>query len=206
VAGVGAAGLRITPTDPRTTVGHIDLWADPTTGLPLQVEITGRGASTPILVTRFLDISFTGPADTILVPPAGDINTTHANTSGSDIAQVFRSLRFGPLPPSLGGFPRTDNPLNSVGLGSYGTGLTSFLIIPISRGIYGDAFNRVSKAGGAQYVLPDGRAVIVSTELLTVMVMDADAAKRNYLVVGLVSASTLRDAGAELSTFTGPAR
>jgi hypothetical protein len=206
VAGVGAAGLRVTPNDPRTTVGHIDLWADPTTGLPLQVEITGRGAARPILVTRFLDISFNAPADSVLVPPTGDLNTTYAYTAGSDIAQAFRSLRFGPLPSVLGGFPRTDNPATSVGLGSYGTGLTRFLVIPIPRRIYEDARDRARKAGGAQYVLPDGRAVIVSTQLLTMMVMDADTANRNYLVVGLVSASTLHAAGDQLSTFVGPAR
>jgi hypothetical protein len=161
-------------------------------------------AATPILVTRFLDVSFTAPADSVLVPPVGDLNTTYAYTAGSDIARAFRSLRFGPLPLALGGFPRTDNPVTSVGLGSYGTGLTRFLVIPVSRGIYEDARDRARKAGGAQYFLPGGQGVIISTQLLTVMVMDADTANRNYLLIGLVSASTLRIAGAQLSTYLGP--
>jgi hypothetical protein len=36
IAGVDAAGLRINPTDPATTIGRVDIWADPETGLALQ--------------------------------------------------------------------------------------------------------------------------------------------------------------------------
>ena len=53
----------------RTTVGHIDVWADPGTGLPVQVEVTGRGAATPVLVSRFLDLSLRAPDPAVLVPP-----------------------------------------------------------------------------------------------------------------------------------------
>src|SRR5690348_5049700 len=41
VAGQSAAGLRITPADAATTVGPVDRWADPSSGLPLLVEIFG---------------------------------------------------------------------------------------------------------------------------------------------------------------------
>ena len=41
IAGRDAAGLRVTPTDPQTTVGRVDIWADPTTALPLRVEVAG---------------------------------------------------------------------------------------------------------------------------------------------------------------------
>lgn len=203
VAGIAAAGLRITPTDPQTTVGHIDLWADPTTGVPLQVEITGRGAGTPILSTRFLDIDFHTPDPSVLRPPPGGPSTSYTFTAGSDIARAFRSLRLGPLPDQLGGFARTDDPATSVGLAAYGTGLTRFLVVPVPRRVYEDAYGRITDAGGVQYGLPGGRGVIVSTQLLTVMAMDSDLANRNYLLVGLVSAATLRRAGNDLSTFIG---
>ena len=45
VAGQSAAGLRITPADPASTVGHIDIWAQPGSGLPLMVDIFGRGSA-----------------------------------------------------------------------------------------------------------------------------------------------------------------
>jgi hypothetical protein len=33
----------MTPADPASTVGHVDIWADPSSGLPLMVEIFTRG-------------------------------------------------------------------------------------------------------------------------------------------------------------------
>ena len=62
VAGVDAAGLRLVPADPATTIGAIDIWADPASGLPLDVAIIGRGASKPVLVTSFLQVSEQRPA------------------------------------------------------------------------------------------------------------------------------------------------
>ncbi|MEU8610735.1 hypothetical protein AB0C29_22375 [Actinoplanes sp. NPDC048791] len=70
IAGVVAAGLRIVPVAPGTTVAHIDVWADPASGLPLQAEITARGARRPVFVTRFLEVSLTAPAAAVLDPPA----------------------------------------------------------------------------------------------------------------------------------------
>ena len=52
VAGRPAAGLRLTPADPATTIGHVDVWADPDTGLPVAVEVTARGADRPVLVSQ----------------------------------------------------------------------------------------------------------------------------------------------------------
>ncbi len=56
VAGIDAAGLRLRPTDTATTIGQVDIWADPATGLPLRVEITARGGSQPILISQFLSV------------------------------------------------------------------------------------------------------------------------------------------------------
>jgi len=47
VAGVAAAGLRIRPTGPASTVDHLDVWADPRTGLPLAIAVYGRAAPAP---------------------------------------------------------------------------------------------------------------------------------------------------------------
>src|SRR5436305_5327793 len=44
VAGVAAAGVRVTPRSEQTTVAYIDVWAEARTGLPLALEVTGRGA------------------------------------------------------------------------------------------------------------------------------------------------------------------
>ena len=45
------------------TIGRVDIWAD-ATGLPLQVEITGRSTGQGVLTSRFLQM---------FSPPAGQV-------------------------------------------------------------------------------------------------------------------------------------
>ena len=67
IAGRDAAGLRVTPTDPQTTVGSVDIWADPATALPLRVEVAGR-TGPPLLSTELLEV-MDGPPDPALLRP-----------------------------------------------------------------------------------------------------------------------------------------
>ena len=60
VAGISAAGLRVEGRDGRSSIGHVDLWADPETGLPLRVEVFARGSATPGFTTVFVDFSTDG--------------------------------------------------------------------------------------------------------------------------------------------------
>ena len=62
VGGVAAAGLRVIPSDPMTTIGRVDVWADPATGIALQVEITARGSTEPVFTSRFLDVDMAASA------------------------------------------------------------------------------------------------------------------------------------------------
>ncbi len=42
IAGIDAAGVRMTPTSSLTTMGHIDVWADPASALPLTPRTSSR--------------------------------------------------------------------------------------------------------------------------------------------------------------------
>src|SRR5262249_24190191 len=53
VGGIDAAGLRLTPAGNTSTISAIDVWADPRTGLPVEVKVFGRQATAPVLVSRF---------------------------------------------------------------------------------------------------------------------------------------------------------
>src|SRR2546421_3923696 len=109
VAGVAAAGVRVTPRSPQTTVAHIDLWAEEKTGLPLAVEVTGRGAHDPFLVSRFMEVSLAAPAAAVLTPPDvhGSMGYTVAN--GADISGPLTTFRFALLPDRLAPQPRPVN-------------------------------------------------------------------------------------------------
>ena len=224
IAGHDADGVRLTPIDQRTLIGVIDIWADPTTGLPLQVEISGRGARTPFLVTRFLDLSFDAPSAAVVTPP-GQPDATSVNAS---VDATLRALGFGSLPTHLAGMARaTDNtaapvlpfsqPDRPQAFGVYGTGLTQFLVIPVPRDIGRDTFDRFESSGGLALALPnDGRGIQLSTPFLTVMVVEAIAwdslrvyagstvqfgHPESYILVGLVSGDLLRAAAEGLSAM-----
>src|SRR6266702_4938782 len=105
VAGVDALGLRITPRSTSTTVGRVDLWADPSSGLPVRVELTARGGAGPIIVSSFLDLRQAAPAASTVrfqIPPDARVDFDDA----PDLARAAE--RFSPfvLPDSLAGSPR----------------------------------------------------------------------------------------------------
>ncbi len=204
IAGVDAAGVRLTPTSTLTTVGHIDVWADPGTGLPLRVEVTGRGASRPFLTTRFLDVAFTRPAAGVLAPPAPRPGVSDIGVDPTDILNALHTWETVPLPARLAGQPRVDEgEVAFPWITAYGSGLARFLVIPVPPRTGYDAERRAMRGGGVRLDFPAGDGVLIGTPLLSVLAMDSHLVRRNYLLVGLVNPSLLKQAGAELSTFTG---
>jgi hypothetical protein len=213
VAGIDAAGVRLTPTSSLTTVGHIDIWADPASGLPLQVEVTGRSARRPFLTTRFLDVSLTAPAAGVLVPPEQRPDLSPVGVDPTDVDNALKILDPGPLPASLAGQPRANDDqvtLNGTGvvfwgpgIAAYGTGLARFLVISVPRRIGYDAERRAIRGGGVRLTFPDGDGVLITTPLVSVLAMDGHPARRTYLLAGLVDAKLLKQAGAELSSYRG---
>ena len=199
VAGIAAAGVRIVPANPHTTVGHVDIWADPRTGLPVEVSVTGKGATDPILVTRFLDLRLGTPPAAVLAPPEPREGIGYTVTDADDLLQSLSGQAEGiGLPFTLAGFPLTSLDRN---VATYGTGLTRFVLIQIPRTIALDTMNRIRRGGGIPQRFPDGDGVLVATPLLTVLASDAHPVRRNYLLAGLVDSSVLKQAGAELSQW-----
>jgi hypothetical protein len=219
VAGIAAAGLRITPSDPQTTVGHLDIWADPRTGLPLQVEVTARGGQRPIFVTRFLDIEVGDPpADALSPPPRRDgVQFTGAHESDGLSALVGRGLEV--LPDRLAGQQRHDPlveqwnklpwqdgramVLQDNPLGLYGTGLGRFVVLPLGRRVGREAYRGVEPWGQSLTFTggpgPGGTGVLLSTSLLSLLVVEsAERDERVYLIAGMVDPARLRQAAAEL--------
>src|SRR3954453_21189690 len=56
-----ALGLRLDPSAPRTSIDHVDLWADPHTGVVLALDAYGD-ASQPALRTAFTSVDLDRPA------------------------------------------------------------------------------------------------------------------------------------------------
>ncbi|MGI8450764.1 MAG: hypothetical protein ACR2MP_27020, partial [Streptosporangiaceae bacterium] len=77
IARVDAAGLRVVPAGTGTTISAVEIWADPASGLPVEVQITSRGSSQPVLISTFLELSRTQPSlDAVTPHPAPNVGLT----------------------------------------------------------------------------------------------------------------------------------
>jgi hypothetical protein len=200
VAGVAAAGLRIVPADPHTSVRSVDVWAAPHTGLPLQVEITARGSSRPVLVSRFLEIDERPPSPDVLTPPAVRADMGYTETSTPDVVSAANRLGTGPLPDRLAGQPRRDAVAGVSAAAVYGAGLARFVVLAVPGSVGRQAY-REAKRYGRRVAYPSGDAALLTTPLLSVLAIGCGPAHTTYLVAGFVDENLLRQAGAELAEF-----
>jgi hypothetical protein len=207
VAGVDAAGLRVTTSAPQSTIGHIDIWADPGTGLPLQIEVTARNAERPILVTRFLDLRMATPSAAVLTPPQPRDGLSVANVDAGDTLDIFgRDRDRNTLPDVIGGLTRWEEPDASdqrvvvrftPGV-AYGEGLTRIAVVALNRRLGNDVL-RAARGWGTRIDLPDVAAVLIAAPLLSVMIVHIHSENRTFLLAGMVDGVHMQRFGEALA-------
>jgi hypothetical protein len=197
VAGVSAAGLRLQPADPDTTIGHVDIWADPANGLPLRVDLAAKGIDAPVLSTRFLEYSLDRPAPDVLQPhPAPDVGV--GAVEAPDITDVLGSFGLAAPPFRLAGRDLRMADLAGVpGVGLYGTGLSSFVVLQLPRDVANSAVDAATKAGALQV----NNSVHLEIPPLSLAVVRSTRTRRAYLLAGLVQPKVLEQAGLELAAL-----
>jgi hypothetical protein len=160
----------------------------------VQVEIFGRGAATPVLVTRFLDLSLSAPPLATVTPnPAPGVGFTVSQLP--DVSGVLNGFA-PPLPSQLAGLGMVANPSGLTDVAAYGAGLARFAVVPLPPRIGNAAMTKASSVGGS-IKLPGGSAVLVRTPLLT-MVLASPTGGPVYLLVGAVTPALLERAAAQL--------
>jgi hypothetical protein len=196
VAGVDAAGLRLVPDDPETTIGAVDIWADPASGLPVEVDIIGQGASQPILVTRFLELSQSRPSLAVVTPdPAPGVGVT--TTRLPDISGILN--RFGPpLPGQIAGMNRVPAPSGLEDVAAYGSGFSRFAVLPLPNQVGQSALNAAEDAGAGGISLSGGTGALIDTPLLTVLLAQSQSGGPVFLLTGAVTPTLLERAGQDL--------
>lgn len=86
VAGRDAYTLVLTPKTSATTIGSVRLAVDAATGLPLQVQVVARGASSPAFESGFTSIDYSVPAaSTFDFTPPKDAEVTTKTLDASDL-------------------------------------------------------------------------------------------------------------------------
>jgi hypothetical protein len=210
VAGRAADGIRVRPADRFSTVGHLDVYVDRRTGLPLSIVVVPRGSGVVAVRSAFVDIDVTMPAAdevTPKVPPFGRVRTTRT----PDLAAAVD--RFAPfaLPGALAGLRRSPGLVGSGGgTATYGTGLARFVVLPLWPRLGRSAATAASAGGGAPLdVGSAGDAVLVGTPLLNAVVVrstDGGWPGRSYLVAGTVLPTVLQGAAQQLLDDPPPFR
>lgn len=186
VAGIDAAGLRITPSSPDTTVGWVDIWSDPSSGLPLRVEVGARGTTGVVISTSFLDLSEAAPPASIVrfeAPPGAFLTRSIA----PDFAQEVEHYSPFVLPDLVGGRARTTG-FRAAGV--FGTGFDQIAVLvlpeqysPVSR----DELAKLHRVAG-----PWEDGFLASTPLLNGLAVETRGIL--YMLGGAVTPTALERA------------
>ena len=222
IAGVDAAGLRLVPAGTGTTIGAVDIWAEPASGLPVEVQISGRGTGhqpgQPVLISTFLELSRAQPSlDAVIPHPAPGIGLS--TTKLPDVDGVLNGDGDGdgdgdPFPSQLGGLRHVAIPGSPPGVAVYGAGLGRFVLLPLPSGVGTTALNAAIQAGAAGLTLPGtggGQggappAVLIRTPLLSVVMVRAGFHHAVFLFTGAVTPAVLERSASALVTDLSHAR
>jgi hypothetical protein len=127
VAGTSAPGLRVTPASDLSSIDHLDLWADPDSGVPLRVELyasSDRAAFT----STFRDFSVDRPAPAALAfTPTPSTEVRYEDVL--DIAGAAN--QYAPLLPPDSAAGLALDSVSDGAVGVYGQGLTQVIAIPL---------------------------------------------------------------------------
>ena len=200
VAGRSAAGLRMTPADPASTVGRVDIWADPASGLPLMVEIFGRGGSArPALESKFFQVSPWRPDPRVLTPVRA-YGTGFTVTSASNLAGALSNLGLVALPRQLAGRKRTPVPEGFETIGVYGGGLATFVVLGVRGDTGTDLVPNALSAGGTAFTVPGGTGALISAPLINAVIVRPSGFLIAFLIAGTVSTQVLEQAATTIVT------
>jgi hypothetical protein len=198
VGGVSAAGLAVVPASPQSTIGQADVWADPATGLPLLVQVFGRGKTAPALTTEFLQAGLWRPDPATITPQRGP-GTGFTSTTPAGFAGVLQDLDDEVLPGQLGGLSRLPSPPGFGQVGVYGGGLATFAVLTLHPGDGGQFLQAALDAGATRLTFTDGTGAEASAPLVNLVLVHPYASPDTFLLVGLVSKDTLEQAASVLA-------
>jgi hypothetical protein len=207
VAGISAPGLQIRPSSADSTIGQIDIWADPATGVPLEVSVYARAAARAALTTRFLDVRLTRPAtsDVTFTPAPG---LPFATATTSDITSLLDDRALIPLPTSLAGSAVSAS-LTGYGaaVSGYGSGFATFALLYLGDRLGDSAVSAATDAGAAPVTFgkdgigAPGTGRLIQTPLLSVVLARGARFDQVFLLAGFTTPAALVRAAGDLLTY-----
>lgn len=198
IAGRTALGVRVVPggaTGAVSSIDRVDVWVDADTGLPLAVQVIGRGSDLPAVDTRMLALDLATPAAEVTTfrPPA----TARVRTGGTSevLAEAARRLPLTDLPDTLAGLPRRDDGGTPDTVALYGRGMTVLAVVPLPGGLSRD----LSRAADLDpTTIRDDLGVRLASGPLGFLLTSDVRGRGSYLVIGTVTVDGLAVAAGEL--------
>jgi hypothetical protein len=193
IAGVDAAGLRLTPDERASTVGHVDIWADPASGLALQVQLYGLQDKRPVLTTTLHDLKTGAPPTTMthFRLPEG-VRVIYEQSV--DVAAAANAFAPYDMPASLAGLTSRDGS-DPGAVGIYGRGPTTLIALPLRGQVAGPLRRQLQDRGTANTTEFGTYAPVGPVEVLLTPFSGRRGA---FLLAGTVTSETLQQAAAEL--------
>ena len=192
VAGVDAIGFSLRPSDAASTVGRVEAWFEPTTWLPVRVDLYARGDGPPVLSTTLtaLTLGTPDPADVRFDPPA---SVALAYEESTDVAAAANALQVLDLPTSLAGLGTRDG-ADPGAVGVYGRGPTTMIVFPLRGSVARPLREQLERGGGRTDV--DGTASPVGP--VSILLTRFGGRGGGFLLAGTVTPETLTRAAAQL--------
>lgn len=194
VVGRSAAGLRLVPSSAASTIDHVDVWADDSTGLPLKVEVYGDGSTLPVITSTLTDLDLGRPSARTLrfaAPPGIKVRSRDT----IDVAAGANAFAPFVLPDTLAGFGRRGGADDLGAVGVYGRGPTALLAIPLRRGLAAKVRTQLTDAATSRQTAA-GTALKVGP--LSVLLTDGRRQRGTFLIAGTVTPKTLQAAADQL--------
>jgi hypothetical protein len=199
VAGIDAPGLRVHPAAPQTSIDHVDVWADPVSGVVLRVDVVGKGERSVAFSTEFEDFSAATPAASrtaFVTPPGADFRFEPV-LDIADAANQYAPVR---PPDRVAGLTRSSDSVGAVGI--YGTGVARLLAVPMRDREGQPLREQLLRTPGVRTTGTGTEAAIGPLGVL----LTGRPGEGGWLVTGTVTAATLELAARDLlagSTFVG---
>jgi hypothetical protein len=195
VAGRSAAGLRLVPSDRRSTISRVDVWADDATGIPLRVDVyDAKSGARPFLTTQVISFDPTRPS---AKEARLDLAPRLSFTRGVSLDEAAGANAFAPfVPPArLVGLPRLGDAVDFGAVGAYGRGPTAVLAIPLRGFVARGLRTELRKSHSSR---EEGNRIAL--EIGPISVLLADVAQGHFLIAGTVTPSTLLAAAKDLQS------
>jgi len=194
VAGRAVPGLRVVPRLEASTVDHIDIWADPDTGVALQVTVVAKSTQRTALSSQFLDVSLAPvSADAVTYSPGPHIERRRGQDDFVQSALRFSTIA---LPPDLGGLER--RPESAGSMATYGDGFGVVAVLALPAGLVERALPSTIATSARPW---GGTARVVQTPLVNAMGITVGPA--SYVIAGPVTVAELDRLAAVLAGASG---